>query len=330
MTALQGYRELGRRDFAASRLAVFGMLGHQKIVLKKRAVRRLFALSAGGPRYLDISFVTDAREMARGAVDVTIRYRGLRGVGLRRPVVHRLFADPAPEAGVQRLWLDPPKGAVFAEVSFARATRGLKIALDGRLKLARADSRPGIEDFDSIVASRDLTAMGFLLEDLMATQDRTRGRALLARMCFLSHDPAFARSLASLDDAERILAFGPNDAAPTAPLGQGVFTYSQLHLGENLKRLPLGKALRREARCLVRDLRGGDFGTVHIAAGEHQLGRLMVAVMVKRHTRGLKIELDWDAFKAAPQHLGDWLAFDTGASFLETEGGQVVQSCCAP
>ncbi len=330
MTALQGYRELGRRDFAASRLAVFGMLGHQKIVLKKRPVRRLFALPTRGARYLDISFVTDAREMARGAVDVTIRYQGLRGVGLRRPVVHRLFADPAPDAGVQRLWLDPPKGAMFAEVSFARATRGLKIALDGRLKLGRADSRPGIEDFDSIITSRDLTAMGFLLDDLMAAQDLRRGRTLLARLCFLSHDPAFARSLASLDDAERILAFGPNDAAPTAPLGRGVFTYSRSHLDENLKRLPLGKALRREARCLVRDLREGDFGTVHIPVGEHQLGRLMAAVMVKRHTKGLRIALDWESFKTAPQHLGDWLAFDTGASFLETDGGQVVQSCSAP
>jgi len=329
MTALQGYRELGRRDFAASRLAVFGMLGHQKIVLKKRPVRRLFAVAAGGPRYLDISFVTDARVMARGAVDVTIRYRGLRGVDVRLPVVHRLFADPASDAGVQRLWLDPPRGAMFAEVSFARATRGLKIGLDGRLRLGRATCRPGLADFDSTLASRDLTAMGFLLEDLMASQDRARGRTLLARMCFLSHDPAFARSLASLDDAERILAFGPNDAAPMAPLGQGVFTYSHSHLDENLKRLPLGKALRREARCLVRDLRGGDYGTVQIPAGEHQLGRVMAAVMVKRHTRGLGIELDWEAFNTAPHQLGDWLAFDAGASFLETDGGQVVQSSCA-
>lgn len=330
MTAFQGYRELGRRDFAASRLAAFGMLGHQKIVLKKRPVRRLFAVPARGARYLDISFVTDALEMARGAVDVTIRYRGLRGVALGQPIVHRLFADPAPSAGAQRLWLEPPKGAMFAEISFARATRGQKIALDGRLKLGRAGSRPGLEDFDRVVASRDLTAMSFLLEDLTRQQDRVRARILLARMCFLSYDPAFARSLQSLDDVERILAFGPNDKAPVAPEGQGVFVYSSSHLGENLKILPLGKALRREARCLVRDLCVGDYGTVNIPVGVHQLGRLIAAVMVKRHTVALKIELDWEVFKAVPQQLGDWLVFDTGASFLETDGGQVVQSCCVP
>lgn len=329
MTALPGYRELGRRDFAASRLAAFGLVGHQKIVLKKRPVRRLFALPARGPRYLDISFVTDAREMARGAVDVTIRYRGLRGVGMRRPVLHRLFADPAHDAGVQRLWLDPPKGAMFAEVSFARATKGQKIALDGRLKLARADSRPGIEDFDQVVASRDLTAMGFLLEDLMAEQDRTRGRALLARMCFLSHDPAFARSLQSLDDAERILAFGPNDGAPGVPLGQGVFTYDRSHLEENLAALPLGKALRREARCLARDLRAGGFGAVLVPAGDHQLGRLLAAVMVKKCSPALVIQTDWEAIRNSPQKLGEWIRYETGASFLETRGGQAIHSTCA-
>ncbi|MFC4347234.1 hypothetical protein ACFO5Q_05195 [Kordiimonas lipolytica] len=330
MTALQGYRELGRRDFAASRLAAFGMLGHQKIKLKKRPVRRLFALPQNGPRYLDISFVTDQQEMARGAVDVTIRYRGMRGVALRQPVVHRLFADPADQAGVQRLWLDPPKRAMFAEVSFSRAVRGQQVALDGRLKLGRAPMRPGLDLFDEVVASRDLSAMHHLLEDLVGVQDRTRARALLARICFLSHDPRFARSLQSLDDAERILAFGPNDCAPGVPLGQNVYLYDRSHLRANLASLPLGKALRREARCLVRDLRVGGSGGIKIPQGYQQLGRLLVAVMVKRQTPELTVELDWEAFRAAPQGLGDWLVFDTGASFLETPGGQVVQSCIAP
>ena len=394
MTALQGYRELGRRDFAASRFAAFGVGGHQRVVLKKRPVRRVFALPVRGARYLDISFVTDAREMARGAVDVTIRYRGLRKVALRQPVIHRLFADPAPNAGVQRLWLDPPRGAMFVEISFARAVRGQKVALDGQLKLARADSRPNLADFaqvvgsrdltamillladliaeqdrvrartrfveisfaravrgqkvaldgqlklaraDSrpnladfaqVVGSRDLTAMILLLADLIAEQDRVRARTLLARMCFLSHDPKFAQALSSLDDAERILAFGPNDTAPAAPLGQGIYRYVRSHLDANLTALPLGKALRREARCLVRDLRAGDYSTLHIPAGEHQLGRLLAATMVKRSTPGLKIDMDWEAFSGAPQQLGDWLSFDTGASFLETEGGRAVQSGC--
>ncbi|SDE71468.1 hypothetical protein [Kordiimonas lacus] len=326
MTALQGYRELGRRDFAASRFAAFGVGGHQRVVLKKRPVRRVFALPVRGARYLDISFVTDAREMARGAVDVTIRYRGLRKVALRQPVIHRLFADPAPNAGVQRLWLDPPRGAMFVEISFARAVKGQKVALDGQLKLARADSRPNLADFAQVVGSRDLTAMTLLLADLIAEQDRVRARTLLARMCFLSHDPKFAQALSSLDDAERILAFGPNDTAPAAPLGQGIYRYVRSHLDANLTALPLGKALRREARCLVRDLRAGDYSTLHIPAGEHHLGRLLAATMVKRSTPGLKIDMDWEAFSGAPQQLGDWLSFDTGASFLETEGGRAVQS----
>jgi len=330
MTVLEEYRDLGRRDFAASRVAAFGMLGHQKIKLKKRPVRRLFALPQNGPRYLDISFVTDAQEMARGAVDVIIRYRGMRGVALRQPVVHRLFADPVDQAGVQRLWLDPPKRAMFAEVSFSRAVRGQQIALDGRLKLGRAQARPGLDAFDEVAASRDLLAMHHLLEDLVGAQDRGRARALLARMCFLSHDPAFTRSLQSLDDAERILAFGPNDSAPGVPLGQNVYFYRQSRLAENLRVLPLGKALRREARCLARDLRTGDYGAVQIPLGDQQLGRLLVAAMVKRQTPELTVELDWEAFRVAPQRLGDWLVFDTGASFLETPGGQVVQSCIAP
>jgi hypothetical protein len=328
MTALEGYRSLEKRDFALSKLSAFGLLQHQKVMLAKRPVRRRFTLVGRQAAHLDVSFVTDKGHTARGAVDVVVRYlRGVTGkvVGEER---HQLFADPIRSAAPQRLWLKPPKGAHFAEVEFSRTGRGEKVALDGAMRLQSRERAPALEDFDRILASRDLSAMALLLRQVETQGDRARGLALLARMHFLCHSPGIFRKLTSLRDAVNLERHGI-----TATLGAAChavtdparrYTYAAWCHGEAVRDLPLMKHVRAEALCLL--VRMGGAAQLEVPAGPGMLGRLLVAALVKKAMPDLVVTLDWAAFRQEPQRFSPWLNYGSGASFLATRGGREVQS----
>lgn len=330
MTALSGYRQLEKRDFALSRAAAFGLFGHQKIVLRRRPVKRLFMLAKSGMRYLDISFITDASETARGAVDVTIDYFGPIGGRLAPPLHHQLFADPIGAALPQRLWLDPPKGARFANVSFRRARPGREIALDGRIKLTRSRQAINLGDYGAVLQSRDLSAMALLLPQLEATCDRVRAEKLLVRMRWLSDARPIARKLASLKDGDSIIANGPGFTVPGAqgyPATAGIsHIYDQLLTESEHAPLPLAKALRREALSLFALLKADSVEAIDVAEGADWLARLIVVAALKQSMPALKVQIDWPRFEDVPLGLGHWHAFTSGNAFLATPGGAKVRA----
>lgn len=333
MTTLDGYRELSKRDFALSSLSAFGLFRHQKIVLKRKPVKRMFALAGRKAGYLDLTFLTDAKQTARGAVDVSVRYFDRVGRRLGGAVQHQLFADPAHAAEPQRLWISPPKGAMFAELSVARALPGQKVALDGRLRL-RGGAKPTTAKFDEILESRDLSAMAMVLAQIEDAGDLDRAAQILARMRTFSDDRHIVRKQKSLWDACRILAHGPNFSVPVATRLAGLTpegrptTYAQSDLARAQGRVPLGKALRGEALQVADTML--EIGGVRLILppGEGWLGRLLVAAMLKNAVPDIEVETDWRAFQETPQVLGSYLRFEKGASFLETEGGQAVLSIC--
>lgn len=327
MTTLEGFRAVNARDFALSRFSAFGALGHQRVLLTRRPVRRLFAVPFGMACFVDVAFVTNADQITPGVVDVEIRYVGLgRGISDMH-TSHRLFADPVSEAKPQRLWLDPPKGAMFAVVSFSRAQRGLKVGLDGRLKLIRTTTPPDETQLEQVLETRDLTAMTMVLEALVRASDSGRARQLLGRLIYLGQDAVHERMLESLDDAERILKFGPGPSSlDGATGGKGVYLYEGCMLERDLACLSLGRALKGEARRLSQTISQEQASVIEVPAGDMWLGRLLVAAMVAKAVKGLPLKVDLEAFSAAPQECGPWLKFGRGATFLETNGGKAIQS----
>lgn len=327
MTILEGFRTASAREFALSRFSAFGAFGHQRVLLARRPVRRLFAMPFGIACFIDVAFVTNADQIAPGVVDVEIRYFGFgRGIS-ETSTIHRLFADPISEVRPQRVWLDPPKGAVFAVVSFSRAQRGLKVGLDGRLKLIRATIRPDATQLEQVMETRDLTAMTMVLEALIRASDSQRARQLLGRMIYLGQDASHERMLESLDDAERILKFGPSPSSVGgAASGNGVYRYECCMLERELACLSLGRALKGEARRVSQAMPLAQVSVIEVPAGDMWLGRLLVAAMVVMAVKGLHLKVDLEAFSDAAQDCGPWLKFEKGATFLETNGGKAIQS----
>lgn len=332
MATLAGYRPLRKRDFAVSSIAMFGLVGRQKVALARKPVKRLFALPGGKARHLDISFVTDTKELARGAVDVRVRYLAMPGRRAVRCEHHQLFADPSGKASPQRLWLMPPPGTRFAEVSFSRAVRGARVIMDGRLKLQSTAKAPTLSQFDDILASRDLTAMELLFGLLEETGDRARAHQLIVRMRTLAPVRRIAVRQESLRDAAHILEFGPNYQVPgvvTLPAGDGHVTYSDNQLAEDMRHMPLGKALVADALRLFRTLMDANAHTVDVSAGPSAMAGLLVTAILKQSCPHVGVTIPWGDIADSSLTLGPWLSFDKGTSFLETSGGSVVHSCLA-
>lgn len=331
MTSLAGYRQLTKRDFTVSKVAAFGLVSHQKVLLAKRPVTRRFAFVGRRAAYFDVSFVTDAECVARDAVDLTVTYRSAfsrRSIAVDRL---KLFADPhqAPRRR-QRIWLCPPRGARFADVAFARRIRGHKVALDGVLQLASGQPKPTLAQLDNLLRTHDLSAMTLLLAEAEAAGDRDNAQRLLARMQHLSHSHEIYSALASLRDARDLEQHGI-----AAVFGGGLklpdnvarrYSYANWLSQPTAAPLPIEKQVRAEALALFEQLCGEKAGELEITPGEMMLPRLLAAAVLKVSDPTLKVSVEWEIFSSQPQCFGPWLAYDSGASFLATGGGKAVQS----
>lgn len=331
MTTLAGYRRLTKRDFALSKMAAFGLVSRQKVLLARRPVTRRFALVGRRAVHFDVCFLTDAQMVARDAVHVQVTYRPAFSARSLKTEEHQLFADPhAAQARRQRVWLCPPRGARFADVAFARRTRGQKVALDGVLRLAAGQAKPSLSDLDAVLSTYDLTAMSLLLSEAENTGDRATAQRLLARMQLLSHSHDIFTGLSNLREAIDLERFGVTSALRGQEALQGdpdtVFDYGAWASPPASAGLPLLKRVRAEALALHALMEKAGAGTLHIPPGDRMLARMLAAALLRTAAPLLKINVDWHAFRKAPQHYGPWLRYDSGASFLATEGGKTVQS----
>ncbi|NVJ97162.1 MAG: hypothetical protein HWE25_03360 [Alphaproteobacteria bacterium] len=330
VTSLSEYRPLRRRDFALSSVALFGLIGRQKVALARKPVKRIFALKGRSARYLDLSFLTDAGEMARGAVEVVIRYLAAPGMRQARKIVrHNLFADPAGGGKSQRLWLVPPKGANFAEVSFSRAVRGATVAMDARLKLGRDAILPTLDDFDAVLASRDLSSMELLLGLLEEEGDAGKADTLLSRMRLLCNAHSLVVRHANIQDAQNILLYGPAYKVPGIAGFKGNggrIKYCSRMLVMDLEKMPLSKALVADGLRLYRALLDARANILEIDNDADGLAALLVSSVLKQGRLDLTVRLNWEVFGEQPQKLGPWLSFRNGDAFLETQGGRIVRS----
>jgi len=334
MTTLAGYRRLTKRDFALSKMAAFGLVSRQKVLLARRPVMRRFALVGRRAVHFDVCFLTDAQMVARDAVHVQVTYRPAFSARTLKMEEHQLFADPHPaQARRQRVWLCPPRGARFADVAFARRTRGQKVALDGVLRLAAGQAKPSLADIDDVLVTHDLTAMSLLLADAEKAGNRAAAQQLLARMQRLSHSHEIFTNLASLREASDLERFGVTASLPGLEALEGdedvVFDYAAWVSPPASDGLPFLKQVRAEALALHGLLRGTGAATLHIAAGDRLLARMLAAALLRTAAPTMKIRLDWHGFRKAPQQCGPWLRYDSGASFLATNGGKAVESALA-
>lgn len=339
MTSLAGYRRLTKRDFTVSKVAAFGLVSHQKVLLARRPVTRRFAFVGRRAAYLDVSFITDAASMARDAVDLTVTYRSAftrRPLGVERL---KLFAESyqAPRRP-QRIWFCPPRGARFADVALARCIRGHNVALDGFLQLASEQPKPTLANLDQHLRTDNLSAMKLLLTEAEKAGDRETAQRLLARMQQLSHSHEIFSALASLRYALNLEQYGVT-ALPSGGLKlpdgnsgglsgglSGRYSYDNWLSPPTAATLPLEKQVRVEALTLYQKLCSESAGLLEITEGERMLPRLLAAAMLKVSNSALRVDVDWEAFYGQPQRFGLWLGYNSGASFLATGGGKAVQS----
>ncbi len=331
MTSLAGYRRLTKRDFTVSKVAAFGLVGHQKVLLAKRPVTRRFAFVGRRATYFDVSFITDATNMARDAVDLTVTYRSAftrRPLGVERL---KLFAESyqAPQR-LQRIWFCPPHGARFADVAFARCIRGHKVALDGLLQLVSGQPKPTLATLDQHLRTDNLSAMTLLLREVETAGDRETAQRLLARMQQLSHSHEIFSALANLRYALDLERYGvttlPTYGLKLPDCATGGYSYDNWLSAQAAETLPIGKQVQAEALALHQHICRENAGLFEITAGERMLPRLLAAAMLKASNPGLKVSVEWETFCEQPQRFGPWLAYGSGASFLATSGGKAVQS----
>jgi len=259
MSVLAGYRALTARDFNASRFGAFGALRRQKVMLAKRPVQRLFFLGLAREKYLELEVVTSKHQTERGAVTAQVHCFSL--TGRKIPVAseiaeQRFFADCIGEEAVQRLWVRRPRRAVFALVSFTRTTRGKRIGVAGKLRLAREKAPTPVQD--ELLASRDRLALEKCLRVAKQRGDRRMGRKLLARLIYLWQCDTHRRELAALEDAERLYTkglFRPTGDHVGCGKNGTAFTYRDFVAGDPPQNVPLSKWILHEAKLLVSELR---------------------------------------------------------------------------
>jgi len=271
MSVLAGYRALTARDFNASRFGAFGMLRRQKVMLAKRPLQRLFFLGLAREKYLELEVVTGKRQIERGAVTARVHCFSL--TGRKIPVSpeiaeQRFFADCIGEEAVQRLWVRRPPRAVFALISFARTTRGKRIGVSGKLRLAREKAlTPALDD---LLASRDRLALEKSLSAAKQRGNRQIGRKLLARLIYLWQCDTHRRELAVLEDAERLYTRGlplPAGDHTRCDKDPRAFVYRDFVVGEPPRNLPLSKWVLHEAKLLVGELRRVGADTIRLQDG---------------------------------------------------------------
>jgi len=290
VTVFADYRALTKADFIASSIGGFGFWSAHKIRLTRRALKRLFWLGFGGAKYFDLHVATSRDEAERAAVAVTICYYSSFGRKLSEKKQF-LFADTMADLDVQRVWLRSERRAVFAQVAITRLGADPCIGLEGRLKLS-AQGELKLHPRD-VATSRDRAALEHTLTLAVEDNDRTYGRALLARLIYLWQGEVHVRDLQVLADADLLVAHGMRlDHAKKRDglRGSGTFLYEGFCNGFLPDRVPLSKWLRLEIALLNAAVLAAKVETIEIGLGSHSEVRAVAASIVAKQL-GLRLQV---------------------------------------
>jgi len=292
MSSLTGYRTLQKRDFQASDLGAFGLFGHHKVMLARKPVKRLFYIGFARQKFIDLQIVTAANKAERAAVTALVRYFDIFGREIEvdgRVQYQEFFADPADKVETQRLWIERPKGAVFALLRMQRAVKKRRIGLDARLVLQKREPR-SLSDGE-VLATRDRKELEDALAAARYTQDRAIAQLVFKRLIFLWQDPAHIQDHFLMMEASELVLEFHQLLGKKVPFFEGEdkeYQYDQALSLPYLPEVSVRKWCRYEAQLLADTVKQQGAGKIVVPAEAPET--LLLPALYARAERGISLE----------------------------------------